>query len=237
MNERSQAISVLQQARDILAERLTERILESREAILEDALGLSYTSEIDAVQEQIGLRLNNVQMLLNNLPPLEDAPVPTNEDIVSAPQQAALAYEPEAVAEAEADDEVLPEGTVYYAEAAGVTIASPPALPAPPPAITFQSFAERVMANDLEGAGVVLAGLLDVSQNRGRECARRFQEQLAERPQFLQKAMTLRSELAAGSVNGALLLLWECFGLQGLESIAALQSLKTRLSGEMASSS
>ena len=82
----------------------------------------------------------------------------------------------------------------------------------------------------------MLAGLLDVSQNRGRECARRFQEQLAERPQFLQKAMTLRSELAAGSVNGALLLLWECFGLQGLESIAALQSLKTRLGGEMANS-
>ena len=48
--------------------------------------------------------------------------------------------------------------------------------------------------------------------------------------------MTLRSELAAGSVNGALLLLWECFGLQGLESIAALQSLKTRLGGEMANS-
>ena len=111
-----------------------------------------------------------------------------------------------------------------------------PALPAPP-AITFQSFAERVMANDLDGAGIVLAGLLDVSHNRGRECARRFQEQLAERPQFLQKAMTLRSELAAGSVNGALLLLWECFGLQGLESIAALQSLKTRLGGELQSSS
>jgi len=237
MNERAQAISVLQQARDILAERLTERILESREAILEDALGLSYASEIDAVQEQVGLRLNNVQMLLNNLPPIEDAPVPTNEDIVSAPQPPALGYEPEQVSAAESASDVSADGTVYYAEASGVTtLAAPPALPAPP-AITFQSFAERVMANDLDGAGIVLAGLLDVSHNRGRECARRFQEQLAERPQFLQKAMTLRSELAAGSVNGALLLLWECFGLQGLESIAALQSLKTRLGGELQSSS
>mgnify|MGYP006173681061 CR=1 FL=1 len=40
----------------------------------------------------------------------------------------------------------------------------------------------------------------------------------------------LRQELAAGSINGALILLWECFGLQGLESIAALQSLRTHLS-------
>ena len=234
MNDRARAISVLQQARDILSERLTERVLESRDAILEDALGLSYASEIDAVQEQIGLRLNNVQMLLNNLPPLEDTPLPTSEEIVSAAPTPALGYEPEATAEGE-EIGTSADVHLYYGDAAIVSAA--PALPAPAPVvISFQSFAERVLANDVDGAGIVLAGLLDVSQNRGRECARRFQEQLAERPQFLQKAMTLRSELAAGSVNGALLLLWECFGLQGLESIAALQSLKTRLGGEMANS-
>ena len=33
----------------------------------------------------------------------------------------------------------------------------------------------------------------------------------------------------AGSINGALILLWECFGLQGMESITALQSLRSRL--------
>jgi len=231
MNDRARAISILQQARDILAERLTERVLESREAILEDALGLSFGGEIDAVQEQIGMRLNNVHMLLNNLPPIEDAPAPTEEDLGGSAAQPVLAYEPEAAPEESAEI----EGHTYYADAAHNGVAPPPALPAAHP-ISFQAFAERVMANDMDGAGYVLAGLLDVTQSRGRECAKRFQEQLAERPQFLQKAMSLRNELAAGSVNGALLLLWECFGLQGLESIAALQSLKTRLGQSVAAS-
>ena len=85
------------------------------------------------------------------------------------------------------------------------------------------------LANDVDQAGRVLAGLLEVSAERGRECAQRFRDQLRERPQFLHKAMTLRQELASGSINGALILLWECFGLQGMESIAALQTLKARM--------
>lgn len=245
MNDRARAISVLQQARDILAERLTERILESRESILEDALGLSYSSEIDAVQEQIGMRLNNVHMLLNNLPPLEDAPAPTDEEEEQQPQgPIAIGYEPEPPASPVIE---LPSATFYgdatthdMQETAMVVATAQPSSPtslptaaaAPPtvlqPVISFQAFAERVLANDVEGAGAVLAGLFDVPGSRGRDCAKRFQEQLAERPQMLQKAMGLRGELASGSVNGALLVLWECFGLQGLESLAALQALKTR---------
>jgi hypothetical protein len=242
MNDRARAISVLQQARDILAERLTERVLESRDAILEDALGLSYSSEIDAVQEQIGMRLNNVHMLLNNLPPLEDAPAPTDEEDEQSPTgPIAIGYEPEQAASSVIE---LPAGTFYtessaheMQETAMVVATSQTSLPttaaaaqAPvvQPVISFQAFAERVLANDVEGAGAVLAGLFDVSGVRGRDCARRFQEQLAERPQMLQKAMGLRGELSSGSVNGALLVLWECFGLQGLESLAALQALKSR---------
>ncbi|MCE9606751.1 MAG: hypothetical protein K8U03_17815 [Planctomycetia bacterium] len=231
MNDRARAISVLQQARDILAERLTERILESRDSILEDALGLSYSSEIDAVQEQLGMRLNNVHMLLNNLPPMDDSSSGAEEDEESTSSSPiAMGYEPEMPPSAVIE---LP-GNTFYADStfhdvkeSAVVVASPqPAVQ--PTVISLQAFAERVSANDVEGAGTVLAGLFDVSGPRGRECAKRFQEQLAERPQFLQKAMGLRLELASGSVNGALLVLWECFGLQGLESIAALQALKTR---------
>lgn len=254
MNDRARAISVLQQARDILAERLTERILESRDSILEDALGLSYSSEIDAVQEQIGMRLNNVHMLLNNLPPMDDAPSATDEDEESS-SPIAIGYEPESPQSPAIEmpgntfyaDSTLHEMKVHDMKESAVVVASSQSTaPQPiagqslvpqvqtsqsalqPQTISFQAFAERVLANDVEGAGTVLAGLFDVSGPRGRDCAKRFQEQLAERPQFLQKAMGLRSELASGSVNGALLVLWECFGLQGLESIAALQALKTR---------
>ena len=44
------------------------------------------------------------------------------------------------------------------------------------------------------------------------------------------KVIRLRSELTGGgSVNHALTLLWDCFGLSGLESLGALQALKLRL--------
>lgn len=225
MNDRNRAISLLQQARDILAERLTERLLESREAILEDALGLSFASEIDAVQEQIGLKLNHVNCMLSNLPSIEEPP-PATED--AAPQSATnvLGYDPQATDDAQpATDEVAttevvaPPSTVFYVSAeAQATVGT-----------GFQDFVRSVMAGDVETAGKALAELLEISPDRGRECAARFREQLREQPQTLQKAMSLRQEIAAGSVNSALLLLWECFGLQGLESLSALQTLKNRL--------
>jgi hypothetical protein len=239
MNDRARAIAILQQARDILAERLTEQVLEARDSILEDAIGLSFASEIDAIQEQIGQRLNNVNMLLNNLPPIEDAPPPTADDVTPA-SPPALAYQPEsplvlATIDSSSDDSgslesalvesTDPNGSGPLLSAVAVDeIDDARAMP-----ISFQSFAERIMANDVDGAGIVLAGLFDVSVDRGRQCARRFQEQLSERPQFLQKAMGLRHELTSGSVNGSLILLWECFGLQGIESLSALQSLKARM--------
>jgi len=239
MNDRARAIAVLQQARDILAERLTEQVLEARDSILEDAIGLSYSSEIDAIQEQIGQRLNNVNMLLNNLPPLEDSPPPTADDVAPAPPPA-LAYQPESpLVLATTDSATGESGMLESALADGAdpndsgpllsAVAVDDADDARAMPISFQSFAERIMVNDVDGAGIVLAGLFDVSVDRGRQCARRFQEQLSERPQFLQKAMGLRHELTSGSVNGSLILLWECFGLQGIESLSALQSLKARM--------
>jgi hypothetical protein len=244
MNDRARAIAILQQARDILAERLTEQVLEARDSILEDAIGLSYSSEIDAIQEQIGQRLNNVNMLLNNLPPIEEAPAPTAEDVAPA-SPPALSYQPQSSLAPVLVDSTSLDGesleTAGLDSASAETAETDDALPilsavalddlddtrAMP--ISFQSFAERIMANDVDGAGIVLAGLFDVSVERGRQCARRFQEQLSERPQFLQKAMGLRHELTSGSVNGSLILLWECFGLQGIESLSALQSLKARM--------
>jgi hypothetical protein len=226
MNDRARAIALLQQARDILAERLTERLLESRDAILEDALGLSYSSEIDAVQEQIGQRLNHVNVLLNNLPPIEEVE-PQPDDLEPA-QSAVLGYEPSAqvpsvpvpaAAEFDAATEFSVAPPVIYVSAEAEAMAGP----------SLQDFVHTAMTNDVEAAGRTLAKLLDVSPERGRECAQRFRDQLREQPQFLQKAMNLRHELAAGSPNGALLLLWECFGLQGVESLAALQTLKARM--------
>ena len=43
------------------------------------------------------------------------------------------------------------------------------------------------------------------------------------------KAMSLRKEVATANFNSSLVLLYECFGLQGLEAISVLQTLMGRL--------
>jgi len=100
----------------------------------------------------------------------------------------------------------------------------------PTAAPNFQDFVRFIMASDLDRAAAVLSPLLDLPAARSRACTERFRDQLRDQPQFVQKAMGLRHELANGTVNGALILLWECFGLQGLESITALQCLRARMS-------
>jgi hypothetical protein len=223
MQDRARAIGLLQQARDILVERLTERLLEGRDAILEDALGMSYSSEIDAIQEQIGQRLNHVNLMLNNLPAVDEAPPPRAEDVVPLAPAPVLGYEPSMPepAPTAAPVQSAPAPSVIFVGAHGEPMPSP----------DLHDFLRFVFAGDLDRAAVVLVPLLDVPLERARQCADRFRDQVRERPQLLQRAMELRQELAAGSINGTLILLWECFGLQGLESIAALQSLRTHLAG------
>ncbi len=83
MNPRSEAIQILQQARDLLTERLTQRVCDSREQILEDAEGGSYLSEIEAIYEQMGGRLAHLNAMLSNLPAAEEPA--SAETLQSAP--------------------------------------------------------------------------------------------------------------------------------------------------------
>ena len=68
MDERTEAIRILERARDLLAEQLSERVAHSRDEIFDDALGLSYLSEIGSIYEQLGQRLQQVNNMLANLP-------------------------------------------------------------------------------------------------------------------------------------------------------------------------
>ncbi|MGK0220661.1 MAG: hypothetical protein ACI9HE_004173 [Planctomycetota bacterium] len=70
MVDRLRARTVLTRARDILAERMCEMILESEEGLVQDAQGTSYMDEIGTVYEQVGGRLNHVNTLLSHLPAL-----------------------------------------------------------------------------------------------------------------------------------------------------------------------
>ena len=79
MHERQRAIAILRQAREILIRRLSERILETEQELLDDAQGLTYCGEIDSIYEQVAVRLNHVNAMLANLPATEELPAMTRE--------------------------------------------------------------------------------------------------------------------------------------------------------------
>lgn len=208
MNERTRALAILKQARDLLTDRLTSRILESRESILEDAAGVTYTSELEAIYDQVGARLVHVNALLANLPPSDE---PAFDD-ATRPQQLLT---------------MAPGDPVFVASTSLPHPDHIDAAPVEPPA-SFQSFVQEIVENKVEQAGVTLAGLLELEPDRAARCAARFHQRLTQEPDFLTKAMQLRQALRGGSVNDVLLMLWECFGLQGFEAVGVYQTLLTR---------
>ena len=211
MNERNQAIDILKRARDLLAERLTEQVLASRDEILEDAMGMSYESEINAIYDQMGARLNHLSAMIGSLPPEPEA----TEDKTN--QTKANNEEP-----------------------------GPKALPAPKPIagylaprepISFRTFAYQVNSGDVKGAGTSLSILFGLEPQRGQRCAETFFQKLKKDPNVMLKAQQLRQELTNGNFNASLVLLWECFGLQGVESIGVIQALRLHLEASAASES
>ena len=76
MNERrKRAHSILVRTRDILAERLTERILEDEQEILDDATGADYMDDIGRLYESVGSKLGQINSMIANLP-TNDEPQP-----------------------------------------------------------------------------------------------------------------------------------------------------------------
>ena len=220
MNDRARAIAILRQARDALADRLTERVLQSKDEILEDAHGLSYIGGIEAIYEELGSRLSHVGAMLSALPPTDEGPFSAHT------AQAGPVDNPLAAAT------VLDTATHYEAMRAEL-----PALPAPQTVqqlalpstnVSFRTFAVQIQTSDLDAAGQSLAELLALDYPRARRCAETFADNLVRDGDLLLKAMSLRKQLAAGSTSAALVLLSECFGLQGAEATTVFQHLKNR---------
>jgi hypothetical protein len=220
MNDRARAIAILRQARDALADRLTERVLQSKDEILEDAHGLSYVGGIEAIYEELGSRLSHIGAMLSSLPATEDGSFSAHT------AQTGPIDHPMAAAT------VLDTATDY--ERMRVEM---PALPAPQTvgqlalpssAVTFRTFAAQIQSSDMDAAGQSLAELLALDFNRARRCAEYFAENLGRDGELLLKVMSLRKQLAAGSTSAAQVLLSECFGLQGAEAAAVFGHLRNR---------
>ena len=220
MNPRVEAISILQQARDMLAERLTERVLEARQEILDDAEGVTYLSEIETVYEQLGGRLAHINTMLSHLPPVDDASSPDTPHGEPVFTDVRTTYD----SSYELD---MPVISLPLALPAPAVSEERPQLTLAPPSL--QSFALYVQTGDVETAARCLTDLLNLPAARGRACIDAFLQRWAIQPDLLHRVVLLRSELQSGNVTPSLTMLSECFGLQGMESISALQSLRSRL--------
>jgi hypothetical protein len=239
MNDRTRAIKVLREAKAILSDRLTERVLDAADEILADARGDSYMNDIETVYEQVGIKLAHVNQMLSNLPVDTAAPSDKTEakngDRGGGPA-GDQPFESSTTSNATNKTSALP----------GPVLGTALALPAPkrrdvsmipanqatrPPAPTrsFQDFAAQVQTGELLEAGRSLAQLFDLEETRAIACAAVFADRLQRDPGSLRSAAQLRLEIEKGGINRAIVVLFDCFGLNAAEAIGVLQSLRRRL--------
>lgn len=227
MNERARAIAILKQARDLLAERLTDDICHLHEEILEDALGMGYESTIDSLYDRVGMRLSHLNSMINNLPQEQQSTknqASTFDLVHDSEGTLSTAYVQTDTSQAGAESEpteplirpVMPTDTFQ-----APTVARP-MLPAP----TFQVFFQQVHAGEMGAAARSLSSLLEIKPARAKACVAQFEAELKHGPEVLLKALQLRSKLGQPSSPEAVALLKECFGMDGVEAGRVMQKLR-----------
>lgn len=240
MDKQERALSILKEARQLLASRLADMVVDSDEDILEDAQGFSYMDEIDTLQEKAGGRLNIVNGLIASLA-TATADAKAEAAAKAAEEAAAKAADQPADDSSDSTFDVTaptteatapkspidPHATV--APHAPVYSQATPASSSNVPPMKFALFAQQAAANDIAGASQTLMPLLNVSEAAATRAATHFRDRLNEDPTTIQKAMSLRATLTAGKQNDSLMLLWDCFGLQGLQAVSAMATLKASL--------
>lgn len=227
MSARNHAISILTQARDALLRRMTEQIVEHSDELLADAAGESFLSEIEELYDRMGTKLSHLNQMISSIPPEMEPP--------SGGDSSGMVFEEDFTRPA---FEVIPYSNpseeVFRSDTASST---PPLLGLPAPAEpssakpplakpAFAQFMLFVESNRLEEASETLAPLLALPLTRVSRCVDWFSERFREDSQVVSRAMRIRHEIAANKNNDALSLLHECFGLQGMEAIIALQTLR-----------
>jgi len=230
------AIAVLREAKQILSDRLTERVLETADEILADARGESYMNDIESVYEQVGMKLAHVNQMLSNLPGETETP----QAKPAAPAPAEKASAPPDGSDTQptrANTTVALPGPVHQ-----LTRALPPSKPVvqliplsqkklehPSRGQSFQTFARQIQTGNVLGAGRSLAVLFDLPESRAITCAAVFADRLRRDHDFIRRAAELHCEIEEGSFNRAVVLLHDCFGLTASEAIAVLNSFRQRL--------
>ena len=232
MNDRTHAHEVLRQAREILAQRLTELVRDQAEEILADARGESYMNEIELLYEQVGMKLAHLGQILSHLPPepIEPATTTTTAAAQHSPEQT-FSVATDAAPSAEMSDESLPAlaGPVYVAA---------PALPPPGGApssriratqLSLQAFAAQIQLGDLLAAGRTIGALFELDESRAIDCATTFAQRVRSEAGFFRRVMQLRGQVQAGDEQRVRALLGDCFGFSRTEAQEVMLVLRRRL--------
>lgn len=229
MNRPSQAISILEQARDILMARLVERVIENREEILEDARGESYLGEIEALHEQIGARLAHLTQILASLPPHScevASPGFGDEDGWSPAQSPAVEVD---LAFASGSPGAASEFVGLSWQAASGRLHEPNVSRSA--LLSLQAVSARVQTGELETAGRILAALFELSPDRSGRCVEFFAGKAAADAACVSRMASLRHLLETADSQSVTEILQDCFGFSESETRKALELLSGRRSG------
>jgi hypothetical protein len=93
--------------------------------------------------------------------------------------------------------------------------------------LSFRDFAGAIMQGDLPRAQGVLQELLGLAEAQAQGATEHFASR-AKSPDFMMKAMGLRTAVTSGSDDDIGALLGDCFGLDGDVRTSAVATLRTR---------
>lgn len=254
MPHRDEALAILKRAREALLARLTEAIVDQEEELMADAEGDSFLSEIETLYERMGSKLAHLNQMIANLPPEladadsgdeaeEDEPF-FREDAPAAEQHPRLPHFPFPISAATtrpvADERPIPRERHLsgerpvpqdWADVIGLPAPGVPTQKSP----AFGRFVTYIELGQVNNAGDLIGQLLGLSPHVGQTCVQVFAARYEADPGVVIKAMRIRQELSHQRYNDALLLIHECFGLQGIDAMIALHRMKEFISTSTAS--
>jgi hypothetical protein len=216
MNDQSQALSILQKARDALTARLTQRIIDAQQEIVEDAEGNSYLSEIETIYEQLGGRLAHLNAMLSNLPPAP--PQHSSETAASEVIYADLASSPSSTLDVDATGPLtllaLPAPATYDETRVEPIIE------------LFAGIVLYIKSGDLTSGARLISELFDVKPSLARRGAQAFGRQLERFPDLARRFEQFGASIDATNEYAAATLLGECFEFQPIDALLLVRSLK-----------
>lgn len=95
--------------------------------------------------------------------------------------------------------------------------------------VNFKIFAQAIISRNLDIAAKALAVIMNISESSAKQATAHFTHKLSSDSNFMSKAIELRTHVESNNINEALMLMYECFSLQGPEALGALQHLSQRL--------